>query len=138
MSLTRAPLAWHSALQDELLQRFPDLNERIDEPAGSLSQGQRQALEFVMTVSPEPRLVLLDEPCAGLSPAETHQMIATIRAAITALDAAALVIEHDISAVAAIGGDVFVLHQGRLLAQGDLATIQANPAVRAVYAGGRK
>jgi len=138
MSLTRVPLAWHSALQDELLQQFPALKERMDEPAGSLSQGQRQALEFVMTVLPEPRLVLLDEPCAGLSPAETHQMIATIRAAITALDAAALVIEHDISAVAAIGGDVFVLHQGRLLAQGDLATIQANPAVRAVYAGGRK
>jgi branched-chain amino acid transport system permease protein len=138
MSLTCAPLAWHSALQDQLLQRFPALNERRDQAAGSLSQGQRQALEFVMTVLPEPRLVLLDEPCAGLSPAETHQMIDVIRAAVSALDAAALVIEHDISAVAAIGGDVFVLHQGQLLAQGSLAAIQADPAVRAVYAGGRK
>jgi ABC-type uncharacterized transport system ATPase subunit len=65
-------------------------------------------------------------------------MIDVIRTAVVALDAAALVIEHDISAVAAIGGDVFVLHQGRLLAQGELATIQSDPAVRAVYAGGRK
>lgn len=137
-SLARAPLAWHSALHDDLLNRFPALKERQDDAAGSLSQGQRQALEFVMTVLPEPRLVLLDEPCAGLSPAETHQMIDVIRDAIATLDAAALVIEHDISAVATIGGDVFVLHQGRLLAQGDLATIQADPAVRAVYAGGRK
>ncbi|WP_439517410.1 branched-chain amino acid ABC transporter ATP-binding protein/permease [Hydrogenophaga sp.] len=138
MSLTRAPLAWHSALQDQLLLRFPALGERLEEPAGSLSQGQRQAFEFVMTVLPEPRLVLLDEPCAGLSPAETHQMIDVIRVAVAALDAAALVIEHDISAVAAIGGDVFVLHQGQLLAQGSLSDIQADPAVRAVYAGGRK
>lgn len=138
MSLARAPLAWHSALHDELLARFRALQERRDEPAGSLSQGQRQALEFVMTVLPEPRLVLLDEPCAGLSPAETHQMIDVIRDAIASLGAAALVIEHDISAVAAIGGDVFVLHQGQRLAQGDLAAIQADPAVRAVYAGGRK
>jgi branched-chain amino acid transport system permease protein len=138
LSLQHAPLAWHSTLQGEMLQRFPALAERLHEPAGSLSQGQRQALEFVMTVLPEPRLVLLDEPCAGLSPAETHQMIDVIRAAIASLNAAALVIEHDISAVAAMGGDVFVLHQGRLLAQGDLPTIQADPAVRAVYAGGRK
>jgi branched-chain amino acid transport system permease protein len=138
MSLARAPLGWHSALQTELLNRFPALKERLDESAGSLSQGQRQALELVMTVLPEPRLVLLDEPCAGLSPAETHQMIDVIRDAMASLGAAALVIEHDISAVAAIGGDVFVLHQGQLLAQGALATIQADPAVRAVYAGGRK
>ncbi len=138
MSLIPSPMAWHSPLQDEMLRRFPALAERLDEPAGSLSQGQRQALEFVMTVLPEPRLVLLDEPCAGLSPAETHQMIDVIRAAVAALGAAALVIEHDISAVAAMGGEVFVLHQGRLLAQGDLVTIQADPAVRAVYAGGRK
>ena len=137
-ALGRAPLAWRSALQDELLGRFPALRERLDAPAGSLSQGQRQALEFVMTVLPEPHLVLLDEPCAGLSPAETHQMIDVVRAAIARLGAAALVIEHDISAVAAIGGEVFVLHQGQLLAQGSLAAIQADPAVRAVYAGGKK
>jgi branched-chain amino acid transport system permease protein len=82
--------------------------------------------------------VLLDEPCAGLSPAETHHMIDAMRKAVARIGAAALLIEHDISAVAAMGGDVFVLHQGKLLARGPLATIQADSAVRAVYAGGRK
>jgi branched-chain amino acid transport system permease protein len=137
-SLARAPLAWRSALRDQLLDLFPALREQLAMRAGSLSQGHRQALEFVMTVLPQPRLVLLDEPCAGLSPAETHHMIEAIKTVIHRLGAAALVIEHDISAVAAIGGDVYVLHQGRLLAQGTLAEIQRDPAVRAVYAGARK
>ncbi|MGO4392485.1 ATP-binding cassette domain-containing protein [Variovorax sp. M-6] len=137
-SLTRAPLGWRSELRDELLDLFPALREQLEARAGSLSQGHRQALEFVMTVLPQPRLVLLDEPCAGLSPSETHHMIEAIKTVIGRLGAAALVIEHDISAVAAIGGDVYVLHQGRLLAQGTLAQIQADPAVRAVYAGARK
>ncbi|MDM0024532.1 branched-chain amino acid ABC transporter ATP-binding protein/permease [Variovorax saccharolyticus] len=137
-SLARAPLGWRSDLRDELLDLFPALREQLAERAGSLSQGHRQALEFAMTVLPQPRLVLLDEPCAGLSPAETHHMIDAIKTVIGRLGAAALVIEHDISAVAAIGGDVYVLHQGKLLAQGALAEIQADPAVRAVYAGARK
>uniref|UniRef100_UPI000D370E0C branched-chain amino acid ABC transporter ATP-binding protein/permease n=1 Tax=unclassified Variovorax TaxID=663243 RepID=UPI000D370E0C len=137
-SLRRAPLAWDSALRGELLERFPSLARQLDAPAGSLSQGERQALEFVMTMLPQPRLVLLDEPCAGLSPGETHHMIEAIKAVTGRLGAAALVIEHDISAVAAIGGEVYVLHQGKLLARGPLAQIQADPAVRAVYAGARK
>lgn len=91
-----------------------------------------------MTLLPEPRLVLLDEPCAGLSPAETHHMIQAIKSLVERIGAAALLIEHDIAAVDAMGGDVYVLHQGRLLEQGPLSQIQTSPAVRAIYAGGRK
>src|SRR5690606_5086132 len=109
-----------------------------DLPAGALSQGHRQALEFSMTVLPEPGLVLLDEPCAGLSSAETLHMAAAIKAVVHRLQAAALLIEHDIDAVAALADEVFVLHQGRLLARGSLAQVQANQQVRAVYAGGHK
>ena len=137
-ALRRAPLGWHSELRDELLDLFPALREQLHGAAGSLSQGHRQALELSMTMLPQPRLVLLDEPCAGLSPSETHHMIDAIKTITTRLGAAALVIEHDISAVASIGGEVYVLHQGRLLARGTLARIQAEPAVRAVYAGARK
>ena len=137
-ALRRAPHAWHSALRDEMLGCFPELAATLDEPAGRLAQGHRQALEFVMTVLPEPQLLLLDEPCAGLSPAETHRMIAVIQRAVQRLDAGALLIEHDLAAVAALQGEVYVLHQGRLLAQGTLQAMQADPAVRAVYAGARK
>ncbi len=133
-----APHRWHSELLDELLLHFPDLERQRDVAAGRLSQGHRQALELVMTVLPEPRLLLLDEPCAGLSPAETHHMIGVIKHAVRRIGAAALLIEHDISAVASMGGEVFVLHQGKRLAQGSLEQVQANPAVRAVYAGGHK
>jgi branched-chain amino acid transport system permease protein len=114
------------------------VRELVPAAAGTLSQGQRQALEFVMTVLPQPRLLLLDEPCAGLSSAETHRMTDAIRDAVAQLGAAALLIEHDMSAVEAIGGHVFVLHQGRLLSEGSLEQVQADPAVRAVYAGGHK
>lgn len=137
-TLRSAPHDWSTALLDDMLGCFPAIAASLDSPAGRLSQGHRQALEFVMIVLPEPNLLLLDEPCAGLSPSETHQMIQVIQRAVDRLQAAALLIEHDLAAVAALGGEVFVLHQGRLLAQGSLEALQADPAVRAVYAGAHK
>ena len=91
-----------------------------------------------MTVVSEPRLLLLDEPCAGLSSQETERQIAIIVAGVDALGATALIVEHDMAAVEALASRVHVLHQGRLLASGSLARIQADAAVRQVYAGGRK
>jgi len=137
-TLRLATLGWQTRLLADILQEFPALASQLDAPAGTLAQGHRQALELAMTLLPEPRLVLLDEPCAGLSPAETHQMIDAIKTLVSQIGAAALLIEHDITAVDAMGGDVYVLHQGRLLDKGSLADIQASAAVRAVYAGGRK
>ncbi|MCA0240932.1 MAG: ATP-binding cassette domain-containing protein [Proteobacteria bacterium] len=137
-ALRRAPQAWCTPLLEEMLGCFPELAASLDVPASRLSQGHRQALEFVMTVLPEPHLLLLDEPCAGLSPAETQRMIQVIVRAVRRLGAGALLIEHDLAAVAALDGEVYVLHQGRMLAQGSLQDLQADPAVRAVYAGARK
>jgi branched-chain amino acid transport system permease protein len=137
-TLKRATLGWHTGLLADILQEFPALASQLDAPAGTLAQGHRQALELAMTLLPEPKLVLLDEPCAGLSPGETHQMIDAIKTLVNQIGAAALLIEHDITAVDAMGGDVYVLHQGRLLDKGSLADIQSSAAVRAVYAGGRK
>lgn len=137
-ALGRAALSWHTPLLDELMTLFPVLRQQYHERAGSLSQGHRQALEFCMTMLPEPQLVLLDEPCAGLSSKETHQMIDAIKQVIERLGVGALVIEHDISAVEAIGGKVFVFDQGALLSEGSLAEIQSDPKVKSVYAGARK
>lgn len=136
--LRLATLGWETGLLTDILHQFQALREHLHSPAGTLAQGHRQALELAMTLLPEPRLVLLDEPCAGLSPAETHHMIQAIKSLVERIGAAALLIEHDIAAVDAMGGDVYVLHQGRLLEQGPLSQIQASPAVRAIYAGGRK
>lgn len=137
-TLKLVTLGWHTKLLDDILKKFPALASQLDSPAGTLAQGHRQALELAMTLLPEPKLVLLDEPCAGLSPGETHQMIDAIKTLVRQIGAAALLIEHDITAVDAMGGDVYVLHQGRLLDKGSLAEIQASAAVRAVYAGGRR
>jgi branched-chain amino acid transport system permease protein len=136
--LSRRSRQWRTPLWRLLEAEFPFLAEQARRPAGELSQGQRQMLELAMTLLPEPRLLLLDEPCAGLSPAETRRQIEVIVKAVDNLRATALVIEHDMSAVEAMANRVHVLHQGRLLASGTLAEVQADPAVQAVYAGGRK
>jgi branched-chain amino acid transport system permease protein len=129
---------WRTPLRDVLEARLPFLVEAADRPAGELSQGQRQMLELVLTVLPEPRLLLLDEPCAGLSTHETTQQLALIEVAVDRLRCTALLIEHDVSAIERLATHVHVLHQGRRLASGTLAQLQADATVQAVYAGGRK
>ncbi len=106
--------------------------------AGSLPQGHRQLLELALTLAPEPRIVLLDEPTAGMSPEETALMVELIRDYQAQSGAFVLVIEHDMALVAALEARVLVLHQGRALAEGTLDAIRADPAVAAVYAGGAK
>lgn len=129
---------WRTPMWDLVLAAFPFLATLAHQPAGQLSQGQRQMLELAMTLIPEPALLLLDEPCAGLSPSETDRQIDMIVRGVQALGATAVVVEHDMSAVEALAKQVHVLHQGKLLASGSWSEIQSDPAVQAVYAGGRK
>jgi branched-chain amino acid transport system permease protein len=95
-------------------------------------------LDLSMTLCTEPHLILLDEPCAGLSPAEAKQVIDTIRWAATTFKATALIIEHDMTLVRELADRVYVLHNGSLLAEGAVAEIQNNAAVKAVYSGGER
>ncbi|MCC5999403.1 MAG: ATP-binding cassette domain-containing protein [Pararhodobacter sp.] len=106
--------------------------------AGALPQGHRQMLELALTVGAAPRILLLDEPTAGMSPEETVLMVALIRAYQARTGAFVLVIEHDMALVAALQARVLVLHQGCALAEGTLNAVRADPAVAAVYAGGAK
>jgi branched-chain amino acid transport system permease protein len=106
--------------------------------AGTLSQGHRQMLELALTVAAAPRIVLLDEPTAGMSPEETALMVELIRNYQATTGAFVLIIEHDMALVDSLNAGVLVLHQGSVLAEGTLAEMRADQRVAAVYAGGQK
>ncbi len=129
---------WTSPMLAELRQRYRFLDETAFKTAGELSHGERQMLELAMALLGEPRLLLLDEPAAGLSPQETQQVIEVIRWAAARLAATVIVIEHDIALVRELAEEVCVLHNGTLLARGSVAEIQANDAVKAIYVGAQK
>ena len=130
-------LHWTSPILQTLEHRFPFLAER-SRLVRDLSHGQRQVLDLAMVLCTEPALILLDEPCAGLSKAETQEVTETIRWACHSFGATAVIIEHDMSLVQALADKVFVLHRGTLLAEGAVAEIQSNACVKAVYGGGSK
>ena len=128
------PLNWTSPVLQELERSFPFLTER-DRSVRDLSHGQRQVLDLAMVLCTEPRLILLDEPCAGLSLSETRRVIDAIRWATGTLGATALIIEHDMTLVQTLADHVFVLHNGQLLAEGTVTEIRRDAAVRSVYSG---
>ena len=95
-------------------------------------------LDFSMTVLSEPDLILLDEPCAGLSKSETETMIKAISDLAKSSNATFIIVEHDMQVVELLSDHVIVIHQGKLLAQGTLSQIRENPEVQRVYVGGSK
>ncbi len=131
------PFAWQTELLGDLETRF-DFLHNGHAPAGVLSLGQRQMLDFSMTYLGEASLILLDEPCAGLSSAETVEMIEAIAQINQLTGACAIIIEHDMQVVERLSDHVLVMHQGTLLASGTMANIRNNAAVQAVYGGGTK
>lgn len=110
------------------------LEARADTLAGSLAHGEKQWLEIGMVLASRPRLVLLDEPVAGLSDAETVRTADLIRS-LRRPDRAILVIEHDMAFVEAIADRVTVLHEGRTLFEGGMAGARADTRVIEVFLG---
>ena len=98
-----------------------------------LSYGERRQLELALALSSGPRVLFLDEPCAGLSPSERQRisrMIGALPRAITVL-----MIEHDMDVALGLADRVTVLHRGRVILEGTPGEVQANPEVREVYFG---
>ncbi|MBX5471104.1 MAG: ABC transporter ATP-binding protein [Acetobacteraceae bacterium] len=115
-----------------ILERF-GLDGLAETEVGRLAHGQRQWVELAMVIAPEPALILLDEPTAGMSAEETRRTAALIRE----LNArhTLIVVEHDMAFIRAIAHTVTVLHQGRVLVEDEVAKVLADPRVQNVYLG---
>ncbi len=109
------------------------LEDQLDTEAGLLSHGQKQWLEIGMLLIQDPQLLMLDEPVAGMSVKEREQTAALLNK--ISQGRSVLVIEHDMEFVERIAHQVTVLHQGKILATGDMETVQQDPKVIDVYLG---
>lgn len=101
--------------------------------AADLSHGQKQWLEIGMLLAQDPQLLLVDEPAAGMTDAETARTAELLRD--IAGERSVVVVEHDMGFVRALDCKVTVLHQGRVLAEGTLDHVSSNPEVIEVYLG---
>ncbi|TFF20486.1 ABC transporter ATP-binding protein [Jiella endophytica] len=118
---------------DRLLE-FLKLKDTEKQLAGSLSHGQKQWLEIGMAIALKPRLLLLDEPTAGMTPDETHATGEMVQA-LNADGVSVLAVEHDMAFVRQIAQRVTVLHFGKVFAQGTIEEIVADERVAAIYLG---
>lgn len=111
------------------------LESKSDIAAGGLSHGQKQWLEIGMVLASAPRLVLLDEPTAGMTVGETQATVELIRQIAAETNIALIVIEHDISFVRELDCPIMVMLKGTELCHGGYDEIRQNPTVRRVYLG---
>lgn len=119
--------------QDRLLTML-DLKDDADRPAGALAHGQQQWLEIGMALALQPRLLLLDEPTAGMSPEETYRTGELVKS-LNRQGMTIIVVEHDMTFVRQIAQRVTVLHLGQVFAHGGLEEIIRDPKVAEIYLG---
>jgi branched-chain amino acid transport system ATP-binding protein len=131
---------WQDARRDETLRRQAHtalarvgLAERAGMRVDRLSHGEHRQLDIAMALATRPRMLLLDEPMAGLGPKESARMVATLRELKGNLTI--LLIEHDMETVFALADRITVLVYGRIVASGDPAAVRADAAVRDAYLG---
>ena len=133
----RATLRWHET-NDEM-RRVADILEIIrlsamrSRPAGSLAHGQKQWLEIGMLLAQEPKLLLVDEPVAGMTDVETQQTAELLKEINR--DKTVIVVEHDMTFVRELGVKVTCLHEGTAIAEGTIDQVSANERVIEVYLG---
>jgi ABC-type branched-subunit amino acid transport system ATPase component len=120
---------------EAVLRQF-DLLEKKNVPAGFLSYGEQRVLEITLALALEPKILLLDEPTAGLSAVE----IAVIKEIVGNLSSniTVITIEHDMDVIFDISDKISVLHHGKVIAEGTVSEIKSNPEVRRIYLGREK
>jgi len=117
----------------EEILKFCQLEDKREVPARELSHGDQRLLELAMALAQKPKLLLLDEPAAGLSPLETETLIQRIA---SIKDAAILIVEHDMRVVFRLAQKITVMHRGKILTEGPPEPVQSDPRVQEVYLGG--
>lgn len=122
------------AAEAEKLMALLELSSQARQTAGKLSHGQQQWLEIGMALALQPRLLLLDEPTAGMSPEETFRTGELVQR-LNADGMTVLVVEHDMAFIRQIAQWVTVLHLGRVFAEGGIDEIIADPRVAEIYLG---
>jgi len=133
----RATLVWRDSAAerariDQILEtiRLTALRGRV---AGALSHGQKQWLEIGMLLAQDPKLLLVDEPVAGMTDAETHQTAGLLKEINR--ERTVVVVEHDMAFVRELGVKVTVLHEGSAIAEGSIDQVSSNERVIEVYLG---
>jgi branched-chain amino acid transport system ATP-binding protein len=135
----RGPGAWWGGRYRLLAARGLRLLDRLGighlagQPAGALPHGQQRLLELGVALAARPRLLLLDEPAAGLAPEDLPLLVACLRR--LPADVTVLLVEHHLDLVTSVAGTVTVLHHGRVLATGTPRQVTRDPAVAEVYLG---
>jgi len=122
------------AATEDLLDRVR-LSHIAHEPVANLAHGQQRQLEIGMALAGAPRLILFDEPAAGLSPAERRELVALLTSLPSHMSF--VLIEHDLDIALKVSEKVTVMHNGRVLRTGTPAQIESDAQVQAIYMGGR-
>jgi branched-chain amino acid transport system ATP-binding protein len=125
--------------RDETLKILESLGlaDKADAVSGALSHGNQKQLELGIALASDPKLLLLDEPTAGMSAMETREAIRLLARIVAERRLTLLFTEHDMEVVFSIAQKIAVLHQGRLIAEGSPAEVRADREVRRVYLGER-
>ncbi len=111
------------------------LAELAMKPSGIVSHGDQRRLELAIALAGDPRLLMLDEPTAGMAPRERHEIMALVAGIADDTGLTIVFTEHDMDVVFAVARQITVLHQGAVIAEGKPADVRANPEVQRVYLG---
>ena len=141
-SLLRTKKYWNTEqeLTDKAMEylRIVHLDDKAGQLASSLPYGQQRKLEIARALATDPKLLLLDEPAAGMNPSETQELMENIVKIRDMFQIAIMLIEHDMNLVMGICEGICVLNFGQIIAKGTAEEIQANPKVIEAYLGSQK
>ena len=132
--LWRAARSYHRPRALELLRQV-GMHEAADRPCRELAYGDVKRVELAIALASDPRLLLMDEPTAGMAPRERNELIALVKVLVVERGVSVLFTEHSMDVVFAFADRIVVMARGRLIANGDAKTIRNDPLVRQVYFG---